>query len=260
MIVFEPDFAGVACPLDHPRIGARPLAGTVAASTEAAGFSAAFAANADTAQFWRPTAVPATWQLSHSASDVSYFGIASHDCGTVGATVDYQTWDGAAWVTMLTHAPTDNSPIFGIVKRRGQDRERLRFTGAIPTVGVIYFGDVTEFPRKADYVGSVSFENAVRDEYSTPVSDGGHWMGRFVTRRSVPARMRVEHLPEDWATAYLQPVLDDLKERPAFMADRPGLYPRSVVFAYTSGPVVPERMHQNPKVAIGVTFEVTGNA
>lgn len=261
MIVIENHFAGVEFPLDHPRIGAQPVQGTVSASSAVAGFDAAFAANADTAQFWRPAAVPADWTLTFSAAaPVSYFGIAAHDMGTVGATVAYQRWEAGAWVTVLTHSPADDRPVFGLIRRREDDRGRLVFTGAVPTIGVIYIGDVTEFPRKSDYVGQAAFDTLTRDEFSTPVSDGGQWLGRFVTRRSIPARMRVEHLPEDWCAASLSGVLGDLVQRPAFFADRPGLYPQSVVFAYTTGPVVPERQHQNPRVAMGVTFEVTGHA
>ena len=260
MIVFESDFAGVAYPLDHPRIGARPVAGSVTASTSAVGFTAANAANASTYDWWKPTAVPATWELSFASAQISYFGIAAHNCGTVGATVEFQRWNGADWVTVLTHTPTDDSPIFGLVRRRAMDRARLRFTGAVPTVGVVYFGDVTEFPQRADYVGSISFDRATQEEYSTPVSDGGQWLGRYVTRRSVPAKMKVDYLSEAWAEAYLTPIIQDLKARPVFMADRPGKFPASVVYAYTTGPVVPERMNSNAAVSIGVTFEVTGNA
>jgi len=260
MIVFESGFAGVGFPLDYPRIGARPVSGTVAISSAETGFWGYFASNANTAQWWRPTAVPATWTLTFTEAKISYFGIAAHNCGTVGASVEFQRWDGSAWVTVLTHTPTDDSPIFGLVERRDMDRARLVFTDAIPTVGVIYFGDVTEFPQRADYSGSVSFDRATQDEYSTPVSDGGHWLGRYVSRRSVPARMKIDHLSEDWAEAYLTPLLEDLKARPAFFADRPSGYPKSVVFAYTTGPVVPDRSRPNRNTALSVSFEVTGNA
>jgi len=260
MIVVESGFAGVEYPLSHPRIGARPVSGTVAASTAATGFDAAFAANAETYQYWRPTAVPATWTLTFTSAPISYFGIAAHNCGTVGATVEYQTWNGSAWVTQATHTPTDDSAIFGLVRRRTQDRARVRFTNAIPTVGVIYFGDVVEFPQKASYTGSVAFNRAVRDEYSTPVSDGGKWLGRFVTRRSMPATMKVEHMSEAWAGAYLYPTLDDMKARPVFVADRPLGSPQSVAFAYSTSAIVPERRIANAAVAIGVDFELTGDA
>jgi hypothetical protein len=72
--------------------------------------------------------------------------------------------------------------------------------------------------------------------------------------------MKIDYMSEAWAAAYLTPIIDDLKQRPAFMADRPGKFPASVVYAYTTGPVVPERVNGNAAVSISVSFEVTGNA
>ena len=137
MIVFEAGFSGIAFALDTPRIGALPVSGTVAASTAATGFSAVFAANLNTTQWWRPTAVPATWDLTFTAAQISYFGIAAHDMATVGATVEVQRWNGSAWVTAITHTPPDNGPIFGLIARSSIDRLRFRFTGAIPSTGNI---------------------------------------------------------------------------------------------------------------------------
>jgi hypothetical protein len=171
-----------------------------------------------------------------------------------------QEWNGAAYVTIATNTPTDDSPILFLITRNARDRMRLQFTGAIPTVGVIYVGDVIEFPQRADYVGSVSFDRATQDEYSTPVSDGGQWLGRYVTRRSVPAQMKIDYLSEAWTETNMTPLIKDLKARPAFMADRPSKFPKSVVFAYTNGPVIPDRTIPNDRVSISVTFGVTGNA
>lgn len=259
MIVIESGFAGVAYPLDHPRIGANPVAGTVTASTEAAGFAADLAANSKTTQYWQPTAVPATWDLTFTSAMISYFGIAAHNIGTVGATVEFQTWDGAAWVTKATCAPTDDLPIFGLVRRASRDRARLRFTNAIPTIGIIAFGDVTEFPRKATYTGSMSFDRTTQDVFSTTISDGGQALDRFVTRQPVSVKMTVEHMSEAWVEAYLEPVIDYMRYYPVFIADRPAKLPRSVAYAYTMTPIIPERKIPNAAVAMGVSFELVGN-
>jgi hypothetical protein len=259
MIIFEPGFAGTDYPLDHPRIGAFALAGTVAASTEAAGFSAVFAANLNTLQWWRPTAVPATWDLTFAAAPVSYFGIHAHDLATVGGTLEVQRWNGSAWVTIITHAPSDNGPIFGLLIRSAIDRLRFRFTGAIPTVGVISLGDVIEFPQRCQYTGSTSFEIADQDEYRDTMSEGGQVLDRFVTRRSVPARMEVNHMSEAWSDAVLTPLRTYTKDFPIFMADRPASRPKSVVFGMTKAPIQPERAIPQARVAMSVTIEVVGN-
>lgn len=259
MIVFESGFAGIAFPLENPRIAAFRVSGTVAASTAAAGFDAAFAADTDTTQWWRPTAVPATWDLTFTSAPISYFGIAAHDLFTVGGTVELQRWDGLAWVTALTHTPTDNSPILGLIQRSTIDRLRFRFTGAIPTVGVIVMGDVTEFPQRAQYTGSTSFEIADQDEYRDTLSDGGQVLDRFTLRRSIPARMEVSHLSEAWSDTTLQALRTYVKDWPIFMADRPASRPRSVVFGHVKAPIQPERSIAQHRVAMSVTIEVMGH-
>lgn len=259
MIVFEAGFSGTDFPLENPRIGASPVSGTVTASTQAAGYDAIFAANLKTTQWWRPTAVPATWDLAFTSAPISYFGIAAHDMATVGATLEVYRWDGAAWVLMLSHVPTDNGPIFGLLVRMTRDRLRFRFTGAIPTIGVISIGDVIEFPQRAQYTGSMSFEIADADEYRDTVSEGGQVLDSFITRKTIPAKMEVQHLSETWTDAALTPLRAYAKEAPLFMADRPQSRPKSVVFGRVRQPIQPDRSIPQGRVAMSVTIEVIGH-
>lgn len=259
MIVIESGFTGTAYPMTTPRIGATPYAGAVTASTAAAGFSAAFAANANTYEYWRPTALPATWEVDFGpAKSVSYFGIAAHDLATQGATVEYQTWDGAVWTTRMTHTPTDNSAIFGLLVPRTITKARIRVTGAtMPVVGVVYFGAVVEFPQNTAYAGA-EFQDMVTEDYRTNTSDTGHWLGRFVTRRGQPISMSVNYLSETWKATILDPLIADMRSRPVFIADRPGVFAKSVAFAYSTGPITPERTIARSTVAYTVQFGLVG--
>lgn len=259
MIVIESGFTGAFYPLDHPRIGANPVSGSATASTSAVGFDAAFAANSQTTQYWKPTAVSSTWGLTFATSQISYFGIAAHNLGSVGATVLFQTWNGTAWVTRATHIPTDDSPIFFLLTPLMTDRVQLFFLNAIPTIGIISVGDVTEFPQKAMYTGSAAFNRTTQDVFSTTISDGGQALDRFVTRRPVSVKMTVDHLSEAWVDAALQPIIDYMRLKPVFIADRPSMFPKSVAYAYTMTPIIPERKIPNANVAMGVNFELVGN-
>lgn len=259
MIVIESGFTGTAYGLKLPRVGAFPESGTVSFTTAAAGFDAAFAANANTYEYWKPTALPATWALDFGAfKTISYFGIAAHDLATQGATIAYQTWNGSAWTTRLTHTPTDNSPIFGLLTPRSITKARILVTGiTMPIIGVIYFGDVTEFPQRTSYLGA-EFQDMVAEEYRTNNSDSGHWLGRFVTRRGQPVSMSVAHLSEAWKTAALDPLIADMKQRPVFIADRPSVFAKSCAFAYTTGPITPQRTVAVTEVAYSVEFGLVG--
>lgn len=260
MIVVESGFTGTAQPLTQPRIAAGAYTGTVAVSTEAAGYDGDNALTGETWTAWRPTAMPATWTLTFTSAAVSYVGIAAHDCGTKGCTVNIQRWTGSAWSTVATTTPTDDSPIlFLLTRRTAQTTFRVEFTGAsVPTVGVIWIGDVLEFPRKARWTDSLPYNEATDASFATAVSDGGHVLGRYVTRRAQPCSMTVENLSETWAAANVPTLAGWLEDGPVFMADRPSTYPASVVFGETVDPLRAPRAGRVLEAARALTIELTG--
>jgi len=242
MISIETGFTGVNYPLTNPRIAAFPVTGTVTVSTEATGFEGENANNALTWTFWKPTAVPATWQLDFTSTDVSYCGIASHNIGTTGGTVTLQEWDGAMWVQLKAHVPTDDSPILFLFDTRTTDKLRIRVTNAIPTIGVIWFGDVLELPRKCQWTGSLPFNEAVTSIYTSNVSDGGHVLDSFATRKAGVCAMEVQNVGEVWAAANIPALQAHMQSLPVFMADRPEAYPASVVFGRQEAPLIAPRV------------------
>jgi hypothetical protein len=260
MIVIEAGFTGTAQPLDHPRIGAFPVAGTVVASSAAAGYDAEFAASGDY-KAWRPLAVPAQWDLTFPATEISYLGVVGN-MGAVGATVRFQRWTGSIWVTMasITPASDDTTPVMCLTVARSLDRYRIEFTGGVPTVQAIFGGAVIELPQRAEYVGSVDFDVADTDSFRDNVSDGGQVLDRFITRRAVPAMMEVAHLSETYVQTVIKPLRKHLKTQPLFMASRPSKYPMSVAFGLLSEPLDLRRTIANKDVSTAVAFKVSGHA
>lgn len=259
MIQIESGHVGNTYPLTNPRIAAFPVAGTVTASTEAAGFAANNANNELTWTFWKPTAVPATWQLDFTSADVSYCGVAAHDIGSTGGTITLQEWDGAMWVLLKSHTPTDDSPILFLFDTRTTDKLRVRITNAIPTIGVIWFGDVTELPRKCQWTGSLPFNEAITATYTSNVSDGGHVLDRFATRRAGACGMEVQNVPETWAAANIPALQEHMQSLPVFMADRPEDYPKSVVFGMQADPLIAPRVQPVLGAARTLTFNILAN-
>lgn len=261
MVVFEADFDGILYPLHHPRIAGWPLPGTVAASSEAAGFAAALAANDLTYQFWRPTALPATWEIDFGGGEaVSYVAIAAHSLGSNGNTVAAQLWTGSVWETIATHAPQDDSPILILCALRSRSKGRVVISGGtVPDVGVIRFGDIMEFPQPAAYVGRRDIQQLAIAEYRTNISDGGHVQGRYVSRRGQSFSLAVQHLSETWKASDLDPLILHLETEAVFVADRPGEFPASVAYGQTAGPVVPERGGTNASISISVSMEFVGH-
>jgi hypothetical protein len=259
MIQVESGYTGTSYPLTTPRIAAFALTGTATASTTATGYNADNPKDGQTWTYWQPTAVPATWTLTFTSANVSYIGIASHNCGTVGATVAAQRWTGSVWVTVATHVPTDDSPIlFLLTERTAQTTFRVQFTGAIPTVGIIQMGDVTEFPLRAEFTGSMPFNEAVTASYMDTVSDGGHTLERFEIRKAAPVKMTVANLSESWVASVLAPLAVDMRANPVFIADRPSTYPASVAFGKQTVPLQASRNLANAAASRAITFEIMG--
>jgi len=261
MVIFESGFTGIAYPSRNPRIAGWPLTGTIAASSEVAGFAATEAANDLTYQLWRPSALPATWEVDFGGAEtVSYFGIAAHSLGSSGNTVAAQVWSGGAWVTVATHTPQDDSPILVLCAAKLVSKARIVVSGGtVPDIAVIRFGDILEFPQPAAYVGRRDIQQLAIAEYRTTISDGGHVQGRYISRRGQSFTLAVAHLSETWKASDLDPLILHLETEAVFVADRPGEFPASVAFGQTVAPVVPERAVPNASVSISVSMEFVGH-
>jgi len=248
-------------PLNHPRIGWRRITGTVAASTAAAGYAAANAATYRTDSFWRPTTSTGWWSVSATASRVSYCGIAAHDLGSKAATVVVEYYDGAAWVQIgPTVTPTDDSTILIMFSDTLAGDWRLRITaaGAAPTIGVIQFGAITEFPQKAQFTGSVPFNRARQVTFNVNMTEGGHYAGRSIQRVSLTPSMAVANLSETWIADEWDAFAAHAETSPFFIADRPEDQPESVAYAWTAGVVTPQRGVANAAVSSRIELSLTG--
>jgi len=255
-------FTGNAYPLNTPRVGWRRISGTVAASTSAAGYAAANAATYRTDSFWQPTALAATWRLDAATDQaVSYCGIAAHDLGTKGCTVLVQSSpDDATWTTRATVTPADNGTIFALFATVTARYWRISVSGAggSPTIGVIEFGAVTEYPRKCVFAPSLSFERTRRVDYRVNITEGGGWAGRSIVRTALAPAMTVNNLSEQWVAAEWDAFSLHAETSPFFIADRPEQFPQSVAYAWSMTDLRAERSVPNIAVANSVTLELVG--
>lgn len=260
MIYIAAGFTGTTYALTTPRIGAFPIVGTVTASTSASGFDGDNANNELTWSYWKSTAFPATWQLSFTSTVVSYCGVASHNVGSLGGGIRVEEWNGSAWVVVVTEKfPTDDGPILFLFAQRTVDRMRLRVSGINPTIGVIWFGNVLELPQKCVWTGSAPFNEATRSVFTDNVSDGGHVLDRFSTRKASACQMKVNNLSETWAAANVPALQAHMESLPVFMADRPSLYPKSVVYGSMAEHLQSPRGQPVLGAARSLEFNITGH-
>lgn len=246
MIYFESGATGTYG-TNYPRIGWNSITrrGTISASTEATGYPATNAASPFEYSYWQATSTAAqSLTLTFTAEDVNFVGIAAHNLGTAGATVQVQNNPGS-WTTIgPTMAPTDDSPIGVILTDRTMTQIRLNISGmtVAPYIGVFYVCEVLEFPVKT-YAGQGSPANMARStEYMTNETLAGKYTGRSIKRQRNRVDVPVRHFSETWAAANFDDFAEDARSYPYFLMPRPADYPKDIQFKWSQSDLVPERM------------------
>lgn len=93
----------MSMPLTHARIGYDHLGlrGTVVASSESAGFPASAANNDLTHSFWKPSGLPALYEVAVPTPEpCDYFGIAAHDLRSTNTVAVMQAYISGVWTTL----------------------------------------------------------------------------------------------------------------------------------------------------------------
>jgi hypothetical protein len=222
-------------PLRYPRLAVQRITGSVAASSAQVNFPAAVADTPLTYSAWRPTAVPATWQIdAGEAVSVDYLGIAGHDMGMAGASaqVQYST-DGVSWTDASDpYLPADTEPLLFLFASVSARYWRVRITGAIPSIAVIQIGLAHALPRgmRTGYAPGPWNRD---EEYSNTVSIGGQILGRTLRRRGTAQRIEVADVEQSWMRANYPELQRLLRTNGVFWAWSPEGSPDEVVYGMT---------------------------
>jgi len=227
-------------PLTYARIGYQKITGTITASTSVTGFPASAANNPLTATFWKPSVLPASWELDAAgATDVNYIAIAAHTFGTDGTTCLSQYWDGAAWQDLEEVTPSDDSPILFIFDDQTATKYRIYLTGSTtPRVGVVYIGKLLEMQRSI-YAGHTPITLTRRTEYKTNISENGQWLGRSIVRGGSNTSYSWSNLTPSWYRANFDPFVEAARTTPFFIAWNPSDYPDEVGYVWTTSDIEP---------------------
>lgn len=251
-------------PLTHARIGYQRISGDVTASSAASGFPASAADNPLTYTGWKPTSVPAWWEIDAGKGvEVDYVGIAAHNLGTIGATVkpQYSTGGSPEWEDATDeHMPADNRPIMFLFEEQFASKFRIYIEvdgspAEMPFVGVVYIGKALAMQR-AIYGGhspvTLSRETTIRPT----VSERGQWLGRSIIRGGFVGSWTWRHLNADWYREHFDRFVKAARERPFFIAWRPETFPNEVAYCWTQKDIVPSNM--GIKDFMQVTVEAVG--
>lgn len=229
-------------PLFYPRIGWQKITGTISASSASAGYPAANADDPLTYNYWKPTALTATWEIDASQpTEANYIGIAAHTCGTDQATVTAQYWDGSAWQTLASSLPAsgDDSPIMFLFGQQNATKYRISLSGSTaPRIGVIYVGKTLDMPR--GLAGGQPLITMQRKTTIQPnVSESGQFIGRSITRGGSTATYNFEGLNPDWYRSDFDPFVESARTDPFFIAWNPVSYTNEIGYVWTNQDIRP---------------------
>jgi hypothetical protein len=247
-------------PLSHSRIGHQTYtrSGTATASSAQVDFPADAPLNELTYEFWRPTALPATWTLDAGSSvSANYFGIAAHTLGTSGNTVTIQgSSDGISYASIDSITPSDNSPIMFLFAGVSYRYWRLSITGVtIPSIGVVYVGTVLEMLRPC--YGGLTPISLSRDTVIRPNrSEGGQWLGRSVIRSGSSMSVNYTNLDNAWVRSTFRDFIDDAVTYPFFFAWRPDNYPEDVGYVWVGEDIKPSNL--GTRDLMNVSIQMSG--
>lgn len=279
MIIYPQAFllsaAAAGLPLTHARIGwdtyTRTLtASAISASSETDEGPGDAPLRPDTAEFWEPAALPATWTLDlGSLSDVDYVGIAGHTLGSSGASIVVQTSDNTfagspsdeVWTDFASGlVPADDAPLLFLDDVRSVRRVRLTVTGVAeaPRIAVIYVGEALAMQRRI-YGGHAPITLSRETVLYRALSRGGQFLGQSIRRRGVTGSASFKHLTAAWYRANFDPFVKAARQYPYFFAWRPADFPLEVAYVWTQDDIRPMNSGMLDFMEVGWNMNGIGN-
>lgn len=216
---------------------------SLSASAAASGYPAKAAQNDNTFEFYQPTAVPATYRWDFGTATVfSGLGVAAHNLGSVGASVQVQySHNDTDWLDASdVHTPQDDGAILLIFPPQFSRYARAYFTVAVPTVGVIKTGPVLSVSKGIPGQHAPLPLSRVT-ELRPSESEGGQWLGASVVRAGLRGSAQWQDLTSIWYRENFVPFVREarLRARPFFFAWQPTVAPEDVAYCMLDADVAP---------------------
>jgi hypothetical protein len=253
-VIIQPSYSP-ATELTHARIGYESIAygKTPTASTSAAGYPAIAATYPTTYEFWKPTAVPATWAIDNAvAVACDYVGLVGDFNGGI---VDVQSSnDGGTWITQVSGQITGRVTMFLFQPVTAQ-YWRIQVSNQIPSVSVVYIGQALAMQRRI-YQGHSPLTLSRNTELTNNISEGGQYLGRSIVRQGVATDAAWSHLQADWYRENFDPFVRSARTMPFFFAWRPSQFGQELGFVWTDGDIQPQ--NTGPRDYMSVSLNMRG--
>ena len=197
----------------------------------------------DTAQYWKPSAMPATWELDLGGLvDLDYIGIATGSIGSGGCAAKWETSsDRSSWsLFSLEQIPGDDAPLVFHDASRTARYVRLTLQGVTPPqVGPIYVGELLAMPRPPQAPFKPPSLSRTTELQAT-MSRGGQFFGQNVRSRGFDTSVGFKLLDAAWMRSHFRPFILAAERFPYFFIWHPQAYPLEVGFAWSEDPIHPQ--------------------
>jgi hypothetical protein len=250
---------------NSPRVGYHSIvtAANVAADEEADGYPVANLANPATypRAAWRGTTTDLQYvTVVQAATGVDYVGIARHNLGSTGASVQLEgSDDGMSWDPVSIEVSPGRDDVLMLVfepAAYAQWRLAIQPGSAAPEIAVLYLGTLLTLQRNI-YVGHTPLVYGRNKSVVTGKSESGQFMGRTTRREFLTSDVSLKNLTPSWFRTYLDPFLDECQAgKPYFWAWRPGTYPLECGYAWIEGR--PDISNQLPNGMMQAGWQMQG--
>lgn len=239
-----------AFPLNHARIGINSalVGATVTATSTATGFDPENVIDGTTYDYWRPTTGNATLTAVFTEiQEIDYLGIAAHDLGTAGASIQLQHYIDGAWTdTTDAYEPnqfdalaTGDKTIMLFFNRVFTDRIRLVITSSqVYSVGVVYAGKAFAFERPF-YQGHRPLSLNRTTSIVHHISEQGLDVGRYIRRKGARTTIQVNNQTPGFMRNKVAPLIQARRTKGFFFAWRPDSLPDDVAFCWSAENIQP---------------------
>ena len=245
-LVLSPAAAAVS--LVNPRIGWQNRARNdaidatkVTVSSEAAEGPRDAPLRPDTAEYWLPASLPATWLVDLVFQyDVDYVGLV-HTLGSSRCAVLAETsQDASVWTPIAAETmPATDAPLMLLGTLRSARYLRLTFTGAVPPrIAAVYVGQALAMMR-AIAGGYKPITMSRETVLVRSLSRGGQFLGQGFRRNGVQGSAAFKYLDAAWVRANFDPFSKSARQYPYFMAWNPQSFPNEVAYVWTDADIVP---------------------
>lgn len=263
MIIFTAAYAAAEEAAGRPMLNTRigwhtmtrdAVAADVTASSQTSAGPSDAPLRPDTAEFWLPSSMPATWTLTWTGlQNVDYVAIASHTIGDSGATVTVETSAGQAgspladvWEALSSaYTPTDNKPLFFLDTVRDAVKMRITLSGSPtptePQISVIHIGLSLwmQQPIRGNHSPLTLSRQTVLHQ---SLSRGGQFLGQSFRRLGFMGGVSFDLLEADWYRTDFDPFVESARTYPYFIAWRPEERTNELAYVWTAEDIHPAYM------------------